>query len=1047
MTIFQIFEPLDIASEEPSPHILEFEDDASTRFLMVSALDTVGLIQTLYPDRAPKIENHGPETATTFSTRPSTAGSSTLIAGSSDVGSAEAPSTAPSSISNLEKLANREPSAAAPLTEEQDFGYPSKGESENVPTEPAEAAQQDLAPQIQRVCRKLKDMLAHQGHSDRTNAWTFLYYSQDESPLSVGQRLSIESGVSKDTSHHKSHREDGFARDLQGLKVAVVKLLNENNDCLSDFRHSCTIRQNEDRPDPLECLIESAASKARSSLDFGAAHFWWGILDSYRNLLILEPIRSLQTLLQEISENLTTAIGAAAKSARAYDIQCRSLVRLQHSHNKTLTAMEEQRSALRIKMWYSSDVRHSATYEEALLVTRALRTMASSKRSKQGGGLSNWARQRLRGSSIHDRSEAQTLEALTASKEHGGLSKLADEQVELTSRWLTRNSIENFCKGEEKIHRFCYEIQRSASKLAGPTLLENPVLWSSNLFRSERITFASQPRTASAVPPHASNVESLSSLGYNPLQTTALASLGTSPKGLGLSKAKSPTSSYGGFWPINQAPRAPTGATYHPALPPTPTSPPMTWSRNVFMSGPPLHTFTPPLSAHNGYGRHSAHSSNEGEPSPEKKIFAEQIKKILCSLLLSDLGYLLWTQGSETDAWINEHIVDDKSFIEQGNENTAKRVSEASSDVAQPSDDRINLTTEGRHGAKLTMNDPTTASYILAGPSNLAQPRWRPRNDFPFLEAYTSLLSKFSLNPDPYAKLYALYELEDLAIKSLYDLPMSQTTTCSRSTNVSEQRRRPTDFTFRNKNVPRTKATSLEEVIANCTERRAGTLRFNASERSSIIPGFALEPSSKDIPSTDDIVEKLLSIFRSTNLRPATLFRDLQYIATFIPSEILDQTAQGKAFWDVALAALALKDDLCDVMIARANDITACHIPSARPSNHPIDNTITSYTLRDAANLWLITAKEGSPVAARELGLFYLTHPELLSRNTMPFSKAKDVFKSVNAMDYRTGDKERGALDPYTFAVVRHWMEIAANGGDKDARDFLKGSGDVGTSR
>jgi hypothetical protein len=90
----------------------------------------------------------------------------------------------------------------------------------------------------------------------------------------------------------------------------------------------------------------------------------------------------------------------------------------------------------------------------------------------------------------------------------------------------------------------------------------------------------------------------------------------------------------------------------------------------------------------------------------------------------------------------------------------------------------------------------------------------------------------------------------------------------------------------------------------------------------------------------------------------------------------------------------------------------------------------------------LITAKEGSPVAARELGLFYLTQPKLSPRITIPFSKAKDVFKSVMAKEFRTGDKEKDALDPVTFAVIFHWMEIAANGGDKDASDFFRGNGE-----
>jgi hypothetical protein len=1041
MAIFQIFEPPNFLEEEPLLQIRGHDDEEATDFIMLSALDITGLIQTLYPDRKPNAEANEPGSAAAFSDRPSTAGSSTLIAGSSDFGSAEAPSTAPSSIEASDKPATDVSSAAETHIEEQDFAHPLKIDLKNPFAETAEVAKKDLVQRLQITYRKLKGLLAHAGSPTQPNAWTLLYYSPDGYTLTIGLEARTAGRQNPSDPYFNCHGwKDDPARDQWSLKAAVTRLLGKDSDHASNALCPYQTTRRDDNPlDPLEGLMEGAASKARSNLDFRIAHFWWQTLARYRDFLNSDPTTSPQTLLQEISKDLRTSTEIAAKASKDCDIQCRSLVRLQHYQNSVLTQKEEQRKALRIKMWYLSDVRHSATYEEALLVTRALRTMASSKRIKQPGSLSNWARQRLRGSSIHDRSEAQTLEALTAPKEHGGLSKLADEQVDLTSRWLTRKSIENFCKGEERIHRFCYEIQRSVGKIAGPSLLESPVLWSSNLFRSERLSFSSQIRTRATGPPYGSTLATSSPLGYAPLNTTGLPSPGAPPKGLGLRTAKTPTSAYGGLWPVSQPPGASTGVTYHPILPPTPTSPPTAWSSNVFTSGSPLHPFAPPLPSISGFGRHSANSSEEGESSPEKEAFTEQVKKNLCSLLLSDLGYLLWNQGSETDSWINDHIAMNTSMGRQGDSKASQGDTDPvpiqvlrSGETAEPS------TALPRQG-KFSKDIPTNTSEFPASQSHPTHSHDKPSHRFPFLEAYASLLWSFSLTHDPNVKLYALYELEDLIIKSLHDTSMSS--------SGNERRSRPDDVNLRSKSVPRTKATSLEEVIANCTERRAGTLRFQGSQRGTVVPAFASKASTEGVPGNDDIVTELLSIFRSTNLRPTTLFRDLQYIAAFVPSEILDQTPQGKAFWDVALAVLALKDDLCDVMIIRANEVTAYHIPFAKPSDPSADTALASSTLRDAANLWLITAKEGSPVAARELGLFYLTHPELLPRTTMPNSKAKDVFDSVVSMDYRTGDKERGALDPYTFAVVRHWMEIAANGGDKDARDFLRGSGDVGAGR
>ncbi|KAK4691202.1 hypothetical protein P7C71_g5750, partial [Lecanoromycetidae sp. Uapishka_2] len=1036
MAVFQIFEPPDVASEPLSAQTVKIDDEESTRFLMLSTHDIIGLIQTLFPERTPKLETHEHGSAVAFSDRPSTAGSSTLIAGSSDVGSAEAPSTAPSSIDTSDKLTSDGSFAVATHIAEQDFAYASKGELKDVTTNITEVAQQDLGPQLRSICSKFKAILPHQQGSNRGNAWTLIYYSQDGSTLSIGNGSSIISDVFQNPALNNSSRKDDPARDNKVLEAAVIKLLNESNKYLSMLPNSARTGHNADHSDPLERLMERTASQAQSSLDFRAAYSWWQALKTYHGFLNSDPNNSLQTLLFEVAESLKRATEAATRTSSAYDIKCRSLVCLQQFQSSTLSEMEERRKALRIKTWYMSDVRHSAIYEEALLVTRALRAMTSSKRTKQGSGLSSWARQRLRGYNVDDRSEAQALEALTAPKEYGGLAKLADEQAEFTSRWLTRKSIENFCKGEERIHRFCYEIQRSVGKIAGLSLLESPVLWSSNLFRSERTYFASQPRTGISFPPNVSTTAPPSPLGYGSLQTTTLASPGAPAKGLGLSKTKTPTSTYGGFWPVGHAPRAPPAVAYHPILPPTPTSPPTGWSSNVVAPGSP---FTPPPSSVSGFGRHSSHSSNEEGPSPEKRVFAEQIKKNLCGLLLSDLGYLLWNQGSETDAWINEHIADEKSIGAQDDKTHYKDISERNFYIAHASG--------GPRGTAPLRDGETKIPDDSGLRPDPVQIQPNTTDAFPFLEGYASVLASFSLAQDPYVKLEALYKFEGLILSAVYQTSMTESAKDTMRSDPNKQWACPTDFSLRSKNVPRTKATSLEEIIANCTERRAGTLKFDSLKRSTIVPSFVPEASPENIPGTDDIVNEMLSIFRSTNLRPTTLFRDLQYIAAFVPSEILDQTAQGKAFWDVALAALALKDDLCDLLITRANDITAYHIPSPRLPNSSVDNVLASTTLRDAANLWLIAAKEGSPIAARELGLFYLTHPELLPRTTMPFSKAKDVFRSVIALDHRNGDKERGALDPYTFVVVRHWMENAANGGDKDAKDFLRGSGDVDVGR
>lgn len=1037
MAIFRCFEP---PLDDPRPPLRAPERDESlpTRFLMLSPLDIVGLIQALYPDRLPVPSAKEPQEVDV--PPPSTAGSSTLNASTSDAGSALASSTAPSTSGTSttsrtfvsENLTDDAPAAKQDTNESSEVEQGRESPKSNHFERP------EFPLQLNDICRRLTNLLGPGGTSDSDfshTAWDFIYYSSDGATLFLSP-TELRSGMDSETVDPMG--------DLEVLKSGIVKLLGQTDS--SDFHDlvaPVTLEYTDasDQSDRLVDLMKASMDNARSGLDFGTAHFWWQTLGIYRNFLSSTKSSSAcSSLLREISEDLRIRLDAATHAGQASEVRLRSLENLRRHQISVLTEMEEQRKALRVKMWYSSDVRHSATYEEALHVTRALRAMAGSKRAKQPTSTANWARQRLRGSGTFARPEIQTLEAISAPKDYGGQSKLADEQAELTSRWLTRRSIENFCKGEERIHRFCFEIQKSVGKIAGPSPVRNPVLWSSNLFRREKASFDAQRLISSA---HTSSLMGFrtSPIPYEHghLHSAALHPSDPPVKMFGSPKAKPASSSFGGFWNATQPSHSFTGLGVHgthPLLSPTPTSPSRSWSSNPFTSTSPVQGTVPPPS-YPVFGDRTFQTNNEADFSPAKVAFADNIKTSLRSLLISDLGYLLWNQGTETDAWINDCIANQSDYgpVEKttGAELATDSVSkDKSAGVVSHQDESSNVTR-------------FVSLHQRAGDSSLAGPHGDESSSFPFSEAYAMLLQKMSLSPDPRAKLQLLFELEDLVIRSLQDSSAAYPTA---NPTISRSRQQPShDDPGLSRSVPRTKATSMEEVTANCMERRAGTLRPKGrNSRFTQLDSKAI-PTTTHIPTTDGIVNSFLSIFRDPNLRPLYLFRDLQYIAAFIPSETLDQTAQGKAFWDAGLAALALKEDLCESMINRANQITAYHISSSKSTDPLTETTLTNTSLRDAANLWLITAKEGSPAAARELGLFYLTHPELLPRVTMPFSKAKDVYKSVMSMDVRTGDKEKGALDRSTFAVVFHWMEFAANGGDKDARDFLKGNGELSGGR
>ena len=1036
MAIFQCFEP---PLDDPRPPLQapRWDESLPTRFLMLSPLDIVGLIQTLYPDR-PLVPGTK-ESQEIDVAPPSTAGSSTLNASASDAGSALASSFAPSTsgTSTTSRTFVSETLTDDAPAGEQDTNEPSKMEDGREPPKGNNFEKPEFSLLLKGIRRRLTSLLGPGGTSDSDfshTAWAFIYYSGDGTTLSLNP-TELRKGKEFDTVDPKG--------DLEILKSGIVKLLGQTDtsnvyDLVSPVRVECTHAP--DQSDQLFDLMKASVDKARSGLDFGTAHFWWHTLGIFRNFLSSTKSPSARSsLLRDISEDLRMKLEATTHTGQASEVRLRSLENLRKHQTSVLAGMEEQRKALRVKMWYSSDVRHSGTYEEALHVTRALRAMASSKRPKQPTSTANWARQRLRGSGTFARPELQTLEAISAPKDYGGQSKLADEQVELTSRWLTRRSIENFCKGEERIHRFCFEIQKSIGKIAGPSPIKNPVLWSSNLFRREKANFDAQRLLSSA---HTTSLMGLRT-PPTPYEHGRLHSAALHPSDPPVKAFVSPKpapSSFGGFWNATQpSPTFPGLGLHgtHSLLPHTPTSPPRSWSSNPFTSTSSLQGTVPPPS-YPIFGDRTSQTNNEAEFSPAKVAFADNIKTSLRSLLISDLGYLLWKQGTETDAWVNDCIAnrDDYGVVEKT----------LGSELATDSAGKDKSAEVVSHQNESSNDTHFVSLHQRGGGSSVTGPLRDESSSFPFSEAYAMLLQKMSLSPDPRAKLQLLYELEGLIIRSLQDSSAAHPTANSA---ITRPRQQPSHghLSLFGRRVPRTKATSLEEVIANCTERRAGTLRSRGRNSGFTQLDSQIIPTATCIPATDEIVNTFLSIFRDPKLRPFTLFRDLQYIAAFISSETLDQTAQGKAFWDAGLAALALKEDLYESMITRANDITAYHISSSKSTDPLTETNLTNTTLRDAANLWLITAKEGSPAAARELGLFYLTHPELLPRVTMPFSTVKDVYKSVMSMDARTGDKEKGALDRSTFAVVFHWMEFAANGGDKDARDFLKGNGELSGAR
>ena len=371
---------------------------------------------------------------------------------------------------------------------------------------------------------------------------------------------------------------------------------------------------------------------------------------------------------------------------------------------------------------------------------------------------------------------------------------------------------------------------------------------------------------------------------------------------------------------------------------------------------------------------------------------------------------------------------------------------------------------------------------------------------FDFEGSFRQLLETFSSATDPRVKLNALEELVSLATLQIQTQKMPRegsSKDLDDSFNDNEETTK-----VQATGIPRTRVTWLQEVAANCEERRMASLSSISTYKTLSHPSY--RPQNQ--LNNPKILSTIQRIFLDPTFRPRTFFRDLQFIAAFVPASTLDHSPAGTAFWTVGLAAMSFKSQLTAALTTAALQILAHHYstrshgadPSPRReptrkdsgSEHSATTERAAFrralsparlagtTLADAARLYTLAAREGDPTAARELGLFYLTHPELVPRVTLPLSKPSEVFGPAAAATgggpaassgaspaspggpatmaageggaashaRKTSDGEAGAaagpraggLDPSTFAVAFHWMEFAANAGDADAITFFR---------
>jgi hypothetical protein len=852
-----------------------------------------------------------------------------------------------------------------------------------------------------------------------------------------------------------------------------------------------------DKPDSeptsvLIMMLEAAENQCQAQSDFVNAHLYWKTLSQLNQLSSASLKKDgFASLLNIFSRGPRDSIRRSTGAIEEYDAWLVWLKQSQERHDVTTEAMMKRLRALRDKMWYVTDVRNSAAYGGVRELAIALRQMASPKKVPQqpAVGLRPRNLPRLSSTNFLLQNEEQIFKQMSAVEEQGGPNKLSDDQSENTVQWLSRYGIENFCKGEERIHRFCLGIESCISALIGDNLMQGPVLWSSDLYYRDKRRLDSGRQKGDLILNALGNLDisgddiNESEPGRRGLRSTDFNRPGARDLRSMSMRNNSQQSFDSGRYSMS---RISTSGDVMDSQDYFGMASPVPSIDSVATFWSPFHTGArSPSTSLSSFRPGTSSSTNETVMMKEeranlsKQRFLADLKQTLTGLLVSDLGTLVFSRGSETDSWFSGSLGQDCMDQRERNERKLKRKMKRRTlekkrsfrdlrgahkpDQNERSDEYTSRVEKGTNSVtRLSADQGTPEAHsnaessstneTVTGASKIRVAKELDSPDFPYRAAFKRLLRMFSVHPNPYEKLNALFELEHLIIAYLTPSAPRRTRTRQNTfTSTPHSPEIPQTSAFgiseAQSAVPRAK--NLEEAIDNCKERRSQTI--GVSDNSS--PAHRTTERSLSLPnpaSTDAIVDVLQGLFRDPEVRPKTLFRDLQFIASFVPAAILDKTERGKAFWDAGLAALGLKQDVCRTLIEIADEIVV-HYTDQRKATSAAETLppttasgeVMKYSMQDAAKMWTITAKEGDPVAGRELAIFYLTHPELVERVIAPLSKPKEIFKA-QAMEMHGGssagreERDRERSDPATMCVAYHWMELSALGGDELAKTYLR---------
>ncbi|GAB1725245.1 hypothetical protein NU195Hw_g3996t1 [Hortaea werneckii] len=403
------------------------------------------------------------------------------------------------------------------------------------------------------------------------------------------------------------------------------------NALAQDFEADEDINKYAPVEDCYEDLTQALERRIRSSEaigDFLGAHYWLERLYQLQHLHTSETIdNSMAIALEAMMSEAERSLVYSESTMQLYDRSLRLIQPSLDSDAAALKRFKHTLERLRNRMWFVSDVRTSALYDEARCVAGALRVMGKPKRGGQTRAappLRHWSASRLT-TSFHLKTEAQILEIMSALPHQGGPNKLSDDQARSTISWMDTNNIENLCKGEERLHRLSMEIRKCVERA---TSAESALLLSNALFTSwspapsatvAHRTF-DRPTSGQAIGGRTDRLT---------LKTDVPGSIGSASSA---SYALSSTSSHDIF-----DSRSPT-LTHRSS---TPFWSPAVTEGNSASSATSIGSRTAPMMSH-------PNKTISHEPQPVQNEM-DRLKRDLTSFLLSDVASCMFVDGSETD--------------------------------------------------------------------------------------------------------------------------------------------------------------------------------------------------------------------------------------------------------------------------------------------------------------------------------------------------------------------------------------------------------------